>query len=88
MTGAAVTKIVLDALEFAVNAGGRIVEVVTGRKAEDLKERIAKARETIADPIDTSEDDAARWERLERALAGDGEPQPPAQPYPDAGEGS
>jgi len=62
--------IALGLLEFAVRLAPRIVELVTGQTKETLEERIARARSSITDPIDTAEDDAARWARLEQALTG------------------
>lgn len=63
-------QIALELLELAIKAGGGIVEMITEQERASLEERIARARASIKDPINTSADDAARRAELERVLKG------------------
>ncbi len=65
-------QIALELLELALKAGGGIVELITEKERASLEERIARAREAIRDPKDTSADDATRRAELERILRGEG----------------
>jgi hypothetical protein len=64
--------LVLDLLQFALGASSKIEGLVADEERRSIEERIARARAAIADPIDPSEDDAARRARLERILRGEG----------------
>lgn len=55
----------------AAPAIAELLESLTGQSAPTLEERLRRARAAIADPIDVSEGDRARRERLERALRGE-----------------
>lgn len=63
-------QVALELLELALKAGGGIVELITEKERASLEERIARARASIKDPIDTTATDAARRAELERVLRG------------------
>jgi len=66
------TTLVLTLLSAALEAAPDLVEIVTGEERETLAERIERARSFAKDPIDPSEEDAARRQRMLQAVRGEG----------------
>lgn len=59
-------------LELGLLAAEKIEGLVTDAERRSIQERIDRAKASIKDPIDPSDDDKARRERLERAIRGEG----------------
>ena len=63
-------QVVAEILSGLLRVTPTVVELLTGSSKEDLKERIARARASAQDPIDTTPEDAARLEALRQILEG------------------
>ena len=68
------TELALDTFASVTRLVGVVapwlLEAITGLDGPTLAERIERARAAVKDPIDPSEEDAARRMRLERAIRG------------------
>lgn len=62
-------EIALRLFEMALEAAPLLVETIAGRSKAALKERIARARAAIAEPIDTGDEDRQRRARLRAIFA-------------------
>lgn len=65
-------SLALDLIAGAITAAPDIVEIITGKSAAELQERIARARKELEKaPLDTTAADAARREAFVRAVRGE-----------------
>lgn len=61
----------ISALAEAVPGFAKAIALIGGTDEATVEDRIARAKAAVKAPIDVGHDDAARRERLERALRGE-----------------